>query len=150
MLTIVGQCHCGNLQHSLTLAEHIKHVSVLSCSCTFCRLHSPKWLGKPVSSCHLRAEQASDVRPYRLASPSVDYVVCSHCGVLMSALMWIDRQLYMNVNVATLVLPAQLEVDQDLWVAMGESEEWRRERRRQTWISEVTLSTGLKERLTPR
>lgn len=150
MLTIVGQCHCGNLQHTLTLAEHIKHLSVLMCSCSYCRLHSPQWLGKPVLACHLRAEQASEFKPYRLASPSVDYVLCSHCGVLMSSVTWIDQHLYMAVNAATLILPSQVEIDQDQWVAMGESEEWRRERRRQSWISEVTLSTGLKDRLSPR
>lgn len=150
MLTIVGQCHCGNLQHTLTLPEHTKHLSVLLCSCSYCRLHSPKWLHKPVLSCHLRAEQASELGPYRFASPCIDYVLCSYCGVLMSAVTWIDHRLYMSVNAATLVMPSQIEVDQDQWVAMGESEEWRRERRRQTWINEITLSSGLKDRLIPR
>jgi hypothetical protein len=107
-------------------------------------------LGKPVVSCHLRAEVASEVRPYRLASSSIDYVLCSHCGVLMSAITWIEQHMYMSINAATLVLPSQLDIDQDLWVNTGESEEWRRERRKATWIDEITLSTGLKDRLLPR
>lgn len=150
MLTITGQCHCGNLHMTLTMADHIRHATVLTCSCSFCQLHSPRWLAKPVLNCHLRAEQASSVQPYRLASPSVDYVVCSHCGVLTAAYTWINQQMFMTVNAVTLVLPSQLDIDQDQWVAMGESEEWRRERRRQTWINDVTLSSGLKERLLPR
>lgn len=149
-LTLPGQCHCGNLEHKVMLPAHQTSATACVCRCGFCRLHQPLWLGVPASHYYLRAEDPSAVQPYRLGHPSADYILCPHCGVVMCALTRCDGRWLAMANTVTLVVPATLTLDQDVFHPGNETAAVRKARRLRAWIPQVSFSTGLSQHITVR
>lgn len=149
-LTLLGQCHCGNLEHRISLPAKLHSITACVCRCGFCRLHQPLWLGSPATSYYLRAEDASAVAPYRLGHPNADYILCPHCGVVMTALTRSEGHWLAMVNAVTLVLPASVSLDQDVFHPGNESPSERKERRLRSWIGDISFSSGLQQQITVR
>ncbi|NQD36897.1 hypothetical protein HPT27_07645 [Permianibacter sp. IMCC34836] len=142
MLTITGQCHCGNLSSSMTLPAAVGNLTVFGCPCSFCRLQGASWFGGPGKDLQLTAELPSQATWYVAGQHLPRILLCQHCGVVVAAVTRIGGQWYGVINAKTAVLPA---LPQDFLPLRAEpmTEQEREALRQQTFAVGVHFAGGL-------
>ena len=88
-----GQCHCGALRIAF---ETSKPFEPRQCPCRFCRRHNVRMVTDPDGEAVLTL--AAEVRPYRFATGTNDYLLCGRCGVYVGALAEVDGRLLATLN----------------------------------------------------
>jgi hypothetical protein len=137
-----GGCHCGQVRYRFTRAPHSEALAARRCECRFCRGHGAAYTGEPDGKLAIELAREGAVRPYRFASQVVDFLLCSHCGVLTAALSRIDGRTYAVINANTLdrpigVQPARVDFSDE---TPGQAEA----RRKRHWIGRVTVQVAAK------
>lgn len=138
MLTIQGQCHCGNLSSTLLLPEHTVSLTLYGCSCSFCRLHACTWLGEPAQKLTLSAEIPEQSGWYATGQLAPDYLLCRRCGVALAAISYFGDAWYGIINAQTALLPA-LPQDFLPFRQTNLTDQQRLTLRRQRWVRGVEL-----------
>lgn len=142
MPVIKGQCHCGNLSCSLVVPDHIAHLTLYACACSFCRLHACTWLGNPADSLSFNAEDPAEVGWYATGALHPNYLLCRHCGVVIATVSNLGDGWYGIINAEAAVLPP---LPQDLLPFRPEplTDAQRLAMRRQRWVKHVQFGSGL-------
>lgn len=138
MLTIQGQCHCGNLSSHLDLPEHTASLTLYGCSCSFCRLHACTWLGEPAQKLTLSAESPEQSTWYATGQLAPNYLLCRRCGVVLAAVSYFEEAWYAILNAQTALLPA-LPQDFLPFRQTNLTDQQRLTLRRQRWVRGVEL-----------
>ena len=133
-----GGCHCGNIQvrfeTEITPDEFIPR----ACQCSFCRKHSTRALSDPSGHIHLTVKSGDVLSRYQFGTKSTEFLVCTNCGVYVSAYMPDGDRAYANVMANALhdcdAFGPGIATD-----LSSEEKEGKRERRRQMW-SPATLT----------
>ncbi len=141
MLTVKGQCHCGNLSSVLEFPADTHHFTVFGCHCSFCRLHGASWIGDPATRLTLSAEDPGLAGWYCHGALSNHYLLCQHCGGVMAACFPLDGIWHGIVNVLTTLLPP---LPQDFLPYKGGLDDQQRlVLRRQRFVPDIGFMGGL-------
>jgi hypothetical protein len=107
-----------------------------------CRRHGASYISDPKAQLTLRYRDQSQLSLYRVGHRTVQWVICSRCGVLTAVLCEIEGRLRAVVRVQSMVEHSfpQPEVVMNF---ESESVEERLQRRAKTWIGSVTVSPPL-------
>ncbi|MGH8402005.1 MAG: GFA family protein, partial [Gammaproteobacteria bacterium] len=98
MHKINGGCHCGNILVELELAHAPENYNPRACDCDFCRKHSAAYVSDPQGSLSCRINDERYCGWYRQGSGIAEFLICTHCGVLVAVLYRNDGQLHAAVN----------------------------------------------------
>jgi hypothetical protein len=93
-----GGCHCGNLRLRLRLTRSPADNATRSCACSFCRAHATRTLSDAQGQVEIWSRDWSEVRRYRFASGTADYLLCKTCGVYIGAVCETDLGLRAVIN----------------------------------------------------
>jgi hypothetical protein len=96
-----GQCHCGKLKASIETQKSPQALGVRTCQCEFCRRVGAVNISDPEGEVVIDA-QADDVRRYRFALRTADFLICNHCGVYIAAATGEGSNIRSTINVAGL------------------------------------------------
>ena len=135
-----GGCHCGNLRYRYLSSHDAATLPLRQCGCSYCRRTGARYSADPAGALHLAIGDAQAVTRHQFASKAVEFLLCRHCGVLTAALTRVDDTLLAVINANTLDHAATGACTTSDFSA--ETEEQGRQRRRRTWIADVTLSHG--------
>lgn len=142
MPIIKGQCHCGNLSCTLTVPDHVTHLTLYGCTCSYCRLHACSWLGNPAEALTLGAEMPEEAGWYSTGALHPHYLLCRHCGVVLATIGHFGDDWFGIMNAQAAVLPP---LPQDFMPfrpdPMTDAE--RLQLRRQRWVKGVRFTGGL-------
>lgn len=138
MPTLNGRCHCGSIEVELR-TESDAALSPRHCGCDFCHRHGALYVSTS-SGTLLVTLNSRDVSRYEFGHRTAKFLVCSRCGVMVTAISEIDARTYAVLNANVLSPP--LEVDRSaVPTADYEAEDIsiRLDRRKKRWIANVTL-----------
>ena len=132
MLKFKGACHCGNISVIYKTSIPPKDAKPRACQCSFCRKHSTRALSDPLGHLAITIADSACLGRYQFSTNSTEFLVCSTCGVYVSAYMSDGNCGYANVMANALL-------DHDAFgpgivIDYGEENEaQKRKRRRQKW-----------------
>jgi hypothetical protein len=136
---ITGSCHCGNIRYELDWPGEPGTIPVRACDCSFCTRHGGVWTSHPRATLAVTVRDESQHSRYRFGTGTADFHVCARCGTVPVVTSEIDGHAYAVVNTNTFenvertrlaAAPASFGV---------EDTTTRLERRRRSWIAEVTV-----------
>ena len=81
-----GGCHCGVLKVIYRTEIDPAHWPLRHDGCSFCRRHGVVATSDPAGEVVFESEDYSQVRRYRFAQRSADFLICGECGVFVAAL----------------------------------------------------------------
>jgi hypothetical protein len=81
-----GACHCGAIHARFETEIDPAALEVRACQCGFCRRHGAKTVSDPAGRLTLTFAEA-EVRRYRFAARTADFLVCRGCGDYVAAVM---------------------------------------------------------------
>jgi len=100
--TLLGGCHCGRLQVAYTTAQDPAGVHPRACDCTFCRKHGAAYVSDPAGRLAVAEREPGALRRYRQGSDTADFLLCGHCGVLVTVTVAHGGRVYGAVNAGCL------------------------------------------------
>ena len=92
-----GGCHCGNIQVWFETELTPDAFTPRACQCSFCRKHSTRALSDPSGHIHLTVKSGDVLSRYQFGTKSTEFLVCTNCGVYVSAYMPDGDKAYANV-----------------------------------------------------
>jgi hypothetical protein len=98
MYSLRGGCHCGNLSMDIQLSREPGTYRPRACDCDFCRQHGASYVSDAEGSLRIRIKDEQAVSTYRQGSRQAEFLVCKHCGVLISVLYRHAANIYAAVN----------------------------------------------------
>jgi len=138
MLQFKGGCHCGNISIVYKTTISPKDAVLRSCQCSFCRKHATRAVSDPLGNVAITVTNSVRLSRYQFSTKTTEFLVCSTCGVYVSAYMPDGDLAYANVMANVLherdAFRPGIATDLD-----REDEASKRERRRQMW-SPATLT----------
>lgn len=141
-MLISGQCQCGNISFVLNWSPEPTEIPARACSCSFCTAHSGVWTSSPLAKLVVQIDDSASVTRHTFATGTAEFHICTKCGDVPLVTSQIDDCLYAVVNVNALQgVPAAL-LKHETASFDGEGVEQRLDRRRQRWISDVTMHTS--------
>ncbi len=95
-----GGCHCGALVVRFASRAAAGDWSLRTCSCSFCRIHAPRYTSDPAGRLELVVHDPSQLRTYRFGTATADFVLCGRCGAFLCAFSdsAVGRVAVLNVN----------------------------------------------------
>ena len=132
MLEFKGGCHCGNISVVYKTTTSAKDAVPRACQCSFCRKHATRALSDPSGHVAITITDPARLGRYQFGTKATEFLVCSTCGVYVSAYMPDGDRAYANVMANALHDPDAFGPG----VATNygsEDEAGKRERRRQKW-----------------
>ena len=127
-----GRCHCGAVGYIFHASQPPAQWTVRACQCSFCRAHGVRTTSDPNGLVIFKIADASKLVRYRFETRSTDFLICSHCGVYLAAVLTSARGQFATLNVNAMQplpdLPQAGPVSYE-----GESGEQRKTRREQRW-----------------
>lgn len=142
MLEYTGKCHCGNIRYRYLASETQQVLPVRNCSCEFCRRHGAAYTSDPAGRLEIDVEAPGFVQKYRFSTKVVDFLLCTRCGVMITALTRIDGHDYAALNANT--LDGDVMLSSTAMDVSAETPEEGEARRKRNWIGRVILK-GLSE-----
>ncbi len=106
-----GQCHCGKLKASLETRRTPQELGVRTCQCEFCRRVGAVNISDPEGEVVIDAK-AGDIRRYRFALRTADFLLCHECGVYVAAAIGAGANIRSTINVAGLRMTAFLSIEE--------------------------------------
>ena len=140
--TLEGACHCGAIGVALDVEDDTA-LSPRHCGCSFCRKHGCLYVSAPLGRLTITLTEPDRVSRYAFGHETATFLVCSRCGVEAAAVCEMEERLYAVLNANLLEPP--LAVDRaSVPIADYEAEDvsGRLVRRKQRWISNVTIVEG--------
>ena len=140
-MLISGQCRCGNISLKLEWLPEPSRIPAWACSCSFCQTHNGVWTSSPSAKLQVQIHNPTLLTRHTFDTRTAEFLICKQCEDIPVVTSEIDGRLYAVVNVHALhgISPTLLKHFQSDFD--GESVEERLSRRRQNWISNVTLTT---------
>jgi len=140
MQRIAGGCHCGTITFVLYSPAGSESLPVRACTCSFCRGHGAVYTSHREGALDVVVRDRSGLARYTFATATAEFFVCRHCGVMPLVTSTIEGRQYAVVNVN-----ACDGVEREALIASatcfdGESVEQRLQRRKRTWIPNVTVT----------
>ena len=132
MLKFKGSCHCGNISVVYITTISAKEAVPRACQCSFCRKHATRALSDPSGQLTIYITDPACLGRYKFGTKATEFLICSTCGVYVSAYMPDGNHAYGNVMANALL-------DHDAFgpgivIDYGEENEaQKRKRRRQKW-----------------
>ena len=132
MLEFKGGCHCGNISVVYKTRIPSKDALPRACQCSFCRKHATRALSDPLGHLAITIADPTCLGRYQFSTKVTEFLVCSNCGVYVSAYMPDSGRAYANVMANALddhdAFGPGVETD-----LSSEDEAGKRERRRKLW-----------------
>jgi hypothetical protein len=141
-MLIRGSCHCRNICFSLAWNPDPGEIPARACTCSFCRKHGGVWTSNPNATLEVSVREPALVSRYAFGTGTAEFHTCSRCGVAAVVTSRIDGHLYavVSVNAFDGVDPATIRTAA---ADFGdEAAERRLERRKRSWIPNVTFVQG--------
>lgn len=137
-----GNCHCGAIRVALTMEESAT-LSPRHCGCGFCQRHGALYVSVPSGRLTLTLAEPDRVSRYRFGHETATFLLCQRCGVLAAATCELEGRLHAVLNANVLAPPLGVDPG-SVPVADYEAEDIgsRLDRRRERWISHVTVVEG--------
>jgi hypothetical protein len=128
-----GRCHCSAIGYRYRTPLIPAEWAIRACDCSFCRAHDVLSASGATADITFFAREPGKLRRYRFGLRTADFLICSHCGVYIGAVMSGNCGTFGIVNVRALVtqpehLATAVPVSYD-----GEDEVSRIARREQRW-----------------
>ena len=138
------QCHCGNIRLRFHTEQSPAELPQRRCLCGFCASHGAVYTSDRNGRVEIEVKDAKLVSRYRnpdsISAHTMFFLVCSVCGVPPIAVSEIDGKEYAVINIRRGCTP-RIELDQVADMDFdSEALEPRLERRKATWIPEVSWS----------
>ena len=77
-ITLIGACHCGAIQFSVTLTEGF--ASARRCTCSICRMRGAVAVTSTPDAFHI-IQGADKLATYRFNTKTAEHHFCSVCGI---------------------------------------------------------------------
>lgn len=140
-MLISGQCRCGNISLNLEWLPDPSRIPAWACTCSFCQAHKGVWTSSSSAKLQVQINNPTLLTRHTFGTRTADFLICKQCEDIPVVTSEIDGRLYAVVNVHTLrgIPPTLLKHFQSDFD--GESVEERTNRRRQNWISNVTVTS---------
>ena len=140
-MLISGQCRCGNISLNLEWLPDPSRIPAWVCSCSFCQAHKGVWTSSSSAKLQVQINNPTLLTRHTFGTRTADFLICKQCEDIPVVTSEIDGRLYAVVNVHALhgIPPTLLKHFQSDFE--GESVEERTNRRRQNWISNVTVTS---------
>jgi len=139
MQRINGKCHCGNISYEFLWPESGSRIPVRACSCTFCVKHGGVYTSHPDGQLTVQISDRTLAHRYSFGTKTAEFHICTECGAVPIVTSTIEGKMYAVVNVNTFEGVDRAELDSSVTDFDGESVGDRLERRKQKWISQVTI-----------
>ncbi|MEO0997722.1 MAG: hypothetical protein AAFX58_09405 [Pseudomonadota bacterium] len=137
MHTFRGRCHCGNLHYETTTAIAAGDIRARACDCRFCRLHGARNWSDPGGSTAIAIADETQLRRYRFALKTADFLICKRCGVYLGAVLEAGDGCWSTINLRLADLDPVVET-----ASFGhEDTAGRVDRRRRVWTP-TTVAYG--------
>ncbi len=140
MRTILGKCHCGNIEYEFLWPEPGNEIPVRACSCTFCRKHNGVYTSHPRGQLKARISDRSRINRYTFGTKTAAFYICTSCGVVPFVISEIQDKTYAVVNVHTFEDVNSEEFVSSVTDFNGETIDGRLQRRARNWIPRVTIA----------
>lgn len=127
-----GQCHCGKLRASFETKKAPQDLGARTCQCNFCRRHGAINISDPEGEVVIDTH-ADDVRRYRFALRTADFLICKHCGVYIAAATGEGANICSTINVAGLRMTTFLGLEETPMRYGAETVRERLTRRAEKW-----------------
>jgi hypothetical protein len=98
MKTILGGCHCGNIELEAQFSKPLESYSPRVCDCGFCMKHGAAYVSDPQGTLRFVVRNQDDCRKYLQGSDLATFVLCARCGVLTGVLYRSSSQLFAALN----------------------------------------------------
>ena len=105
MVAYDGSCHCGAIGYRFRSASAAATWPMRACQCRFCRAHDVVSTSDPDGDLELFATDRRHLQRYRFALRTADFLVCSHCGVYIGAVIESGDGRFGIINVRALEAP---------------------------------------------
>jgi hypothetical protein len=128
-----GGCHCGNLFYVFSATAPLTELGLRACMCRFCRAHGARNASDPNGAMQIDIRSPDRLVRYRFGLRTADFLLCSHCGVYIGALLPDDGAGWFTVNVNTFHEPPALDVPIQPVVYDSEDTGGRVDRRKMKW-----------------
>ena len=140
-MLISGQCRCGNISLNLEWLPDPSRIPAWACTCSFCQAHKGVWTSSSSAKLQVQINNPTLLTRHTFGTGTADFLICKQCEDIPVVTSEIDGRLYAVVNVHALrgIPPTLLKHFQSDFD--GESVEERTNRRRQNWISCVTVTS---------
>jgi hypothetical protein len=137
-MLIRGSCHCGNISFELDWDPDPKEIPARACTCSFCTKHGGVWTSNPKGALKIGVRDASLVSRYSFGTGTALFHVCARCGGVPVVTSEIDGRLYavVSVNAFNGIDPSMIR--RGPMSFEEESTESRLERRKRSWIANVS------------
>jgi hypothetical protein len=99
---IKGECHCGRVQVRVSLGRPAEEIELRACQCSFCRRHGARTFADPNGRAVIETEGPENLRRYRFALKTADYLVCAECGIYIGVLLESEGAQLVTLNAAGL------------------------------------------------
>jgi hypothetical protein len=141
MLEFKGGCHCGNISVIYKTTIPAEDAVPRACQCSFCRKHATRGLSDPMGEIAITVTDPARLGRYQFGTKATEFLVCSTCGVYVSAYMPDGDRAYANVMAN--VLHDHEAFGPGVAADYGsEDEAGKRQRRRQNWTpATLTIKT---------
>lgn len=139
MRTIVGGCHCGNIDYTLHWPDAGDAIAVRACACTFCRKHGGVYTSHPEARLEAHIADEALLNRYTFGTGTARFHICRRCGAVPFVTSAIGEAEYAVVNVNTFENVEPQELVSSTADFDGESVEDRLARRERNWIAHVTV-----------
>lgn len=142
MWRLSGGCHCGNVLAEVGLTKPPATYNPRVCDCDFCRKHGTAYISDPAGSLRLHVNDEQYTIRYRHGLAIAEFLLCSHCGVVLGAMLRGDSgQLHGVCNARVLEGWSQFGSEQGVSPkSLSASERVRRWQ--SLWFSELSLVIG--------
>ncbi|MEM7540676.1 MAG: hypothetical protein AAF384_03710 [Pseudomonadota bacterium] len=140
MPDITGGCHCENIRYEFFWPLDGDQVPVRACGCDFCQKHGGVWASHPLAKLHLTATSLTDVSRYTFGHATAEFLFCTCCGSLITAISEIDEILYAVINVNSFDPIDPLTLSSRATDFESEDIDARLARRQRHWTPNVQLT----------
>ena len=97
-----GSCYCGAIGFRYTTSVAPPDWSVRACQCGFCVAHAALSTSDPAGELFFVSKEPSQLRRYRFALRTADFLLCTNCGVYIGAVIETERGRFGIVNTRAL------------------------------------------------
>ena len=141
-MIIQGRCHCGNIGFSLSWDPDPVEIPARACTCSFCTKHGGVWTSNPRGALKIALKDPALVSRYAFGTRTAQFHVCARCGIVPVVTSRIDGREYavVSVNAFEDIDPARIRRTSISFD--GEGTDSRLERRKRSWIADVSWVEG--------
>ena len=133
MTRFEGGCHCGNLWYAFETISPLEELGLRACMCSFCRAHGARNASDPRGTMQIDIRSPDRLVRYRFGLRTADFLLCSHCGAYIGALLPEGELGWFTVNANTFREPPPLDFALQPMVFDGEDTAARVDRRKLKW-----------------